>query len=136
MLRKEARSDSGMEDVIQCITLSPIDISTDLGKCSSETVLRTQLAWWIILWLQVQPQAWLRCAQMCLDEPSSLSCLTQTGWEVKWGKKIPLKDVFAERQREREQLSAPAGCRSSFEDVSPDLPTFPLKTEAERGKTS
>lgn len=76
---------------------------------------------------------------MCLDVPSSFSCLTQTDWEVKWEVKVPLKDVFAEEQRE--QQSAPRqqetlskagpGCRSSFEGVSPRIcPSLPLKKEA------
>lgn len=71
VFRKEVKSRSGivwLEDVIQCITLSSMDISMDLGKGSSETVLRTWLALWIIFWLPGMAAGMAevpRCAWMC-----------------------------------------------------------------------
>lgn len=97
MFRKEAKSGSGivwLEDVIRCITFSPVDISADLGKGSSDTVLRTWLALWIVFWGMASGMA-----EVCPDVPSSFSHLTQTDWEVKWEVKVPLKDVFGEGQR-------------------------------------
>lgn len=62
---------------------------------------------------------------MCLDVPSSFSCLTQTDWEVKWEVTVPLKGVFAEGQRE--QQSAPrqhGGCLGQVLTAGLHLRTF------------
>ena len=69
MFRKKAKSGSStvwLEDVIQRISLSPMDISADLAKGSSETVLRTWLVLWIAFWLAGMASG---MAKVCPDVP-------------------------------------------------------------------
>lgn len=69
MFRKEAKLGSGilwLEDVIQGITLSSKGISMNLGKGTSETVLRTWLALWTVFWLAGMASG---MAEVCPDVP-------------------------------------------------------------------